>query len=993
MSDLARLANYPSTTTLIARSGIQFLDFGLDPARGAMRDWGFLDTRKATGVDDLVQLDFDTAKGVWETFEQGRRREIEPNLQVGARDALGPFLDRWVPVPYFHVRGTGYREGPANWTRVRVIDLESRFGPGFRDDNGNRYRVVLAFDTNLLPELDGQAYLAPAPKDVTSGAVFELAALQKDNHWFLKQAWMRQWIEDLFAELFPKASAEELQHEIKQTPEEPTGRYLAFLGLLKQSAGLPRVKLVGDAERPGRGAIDVDLVLDVGNSRTCGMLIESAGERAANLNDSHELALRDLSHPERVYTKPFESRIEFAHASFGKTDLSRRSGRSEAFIWPTMARVGPEAARLAARRRGTEGNTGMSSPKRYLWDTEPQKREWFFNGAFAPEGEGHSANTGPLAQLINHRGEPLHHLAADHPDNLPVFEPLYSRSSMMTMVLCEVLLQALTQMNAPAERGRRTHADSPRRLRRVVMTVPTGMPLAERQIFKRRAESARDLVWKVLGWRLDDNDAPPPEVFLEWDEATCTQAVYLYTEVARNWGGDARRFFAAARKPRVRPGTLDSLRIASIDVGGGTTDLIVNSYRVEGTGTSVTLTPSQEFREGFNKAGDDILLRVVQQHVLPPIEKAMRDSGVTAPDSLLAELLGGDRGGEDIEQRNLRRQFALQIAMPIGLALLQACEAYRPTDSVASDTPRSFESFFPVGQQPLLDVLEYLNGAARLRGASGFDLRQVVFPVDLAAIDETIQAEIQGVLTPLCEVVHAFDCDVLLLSGRPSRLPAIRTLVLKLLPLPADRVVAMHEYRAGTWYPFRDARLRIEDPKTTVAVGAMVCVLGQSQLSGFAFRADALRARSTARFIGKIEGTGRLLRDDVYYANVDLDDPSPLPPQPIEYRGPMIVGFRQLDLERWPTTRLYALEYAGKRIGDELSQRTPLQVVLARSRKAIQAIERGRGDAALHVESFEIERVTDVTGSDVRPNRLTLRLQTLAQVEGYWLDTGMLKTA
>jgi hypothetical protein len=993
MSDLARLANYPPTTTLIARSGIQFLDFGLDPARGAMRDWGFVDSKKGGGLDDLLQLDYDSVRGVYEIMEQGRRREVEPNLLVGPRDAMAPFLDRWVPVPYLHVRGGGYKEGPANWARVRVVDLEARYGVGFRDDGGLRYRCALAFDTNLLPELDGQVYLAPSPKDVTSGATFELAALQRDNHWYLRQTWLAQWIEDLFAELFPKASADELEHEIKQSPQEPVARYLAFLGLLRQSAGLPRVKMVGDAERPGRGAIDVDLVLDVGNSRTCGMLIESAGERAANLNDSYELALRDLSHPERVYTKPFESRIEFAHAGFGKADLSRRSGRSEAFVWPTMARIGPEAARLAARRRGTEGNTGMSSPKRYLWDVEPQKREWFFNDVFAREGEGQSANSGPLAQLINHRGEPLHNLPANHPDNLPVFEPLYSRSSMMTFVVCEILLQALTQMNAPAQRGRRSHADSPRRLRRVVMTVPTGMPLAERQIFKRRAETARDLVWMVLGWRLDDPDAPKPEVFLEWDEATCTQAVYLYTEVARNWGGDARRFFAAAHKPRLRPPATDTLRVASIDIGGGSSDLIINSYKVEGTGTSVTLTPRQEFREGFNKAGDDILLRIIQHHVLPPIERAMREAGVAAPDSLLAELLGGDRGGEDVEQRNLKRQFALQIAMPIGLALLQACETYDPLVGTASETPRSFDSFFPAGQQPLDDVVRYLHAGARRRGGVDFDLRKVVFPVDLAAIDETIQAEIQGVLTPLCEVVHALDCDVLLLSGRPSRLPAIRTLVLKLFPLPPDRVIAMHEYRVGTWYPFRDARLRIDDPKTTVAVGAMVCVLGQSQLPGFAFRADTLHAKSTARFIGKIEGTGRLLREDVYYANVDLDDPAPLPPKPIEFRGPMTIGFRQLDLERWPTTRLYALEYAGKRIGDELSLRTPLQVVLARSRQAIQALERGRQDAGLHVESFEIERITDATGSDQRPSRLTLRLQTLAYVEGYWLDTGMLRTA
>ena len=93
---------------------------------------------------------------------------------------------------------------------------------------------------------------------------------------------------------------------------------------------------------------------------------------------------------------------------------------------------------------------------------------------------------------------------ADSADHLPVFEPLYSRSSIMTFVLTEVLLQALTLMNSPQQRGRRAHAETPRRLRRIVLTLPTGMPLAERLIFRKRAEAARDLVWMMMGWKLDD---------------------------------------------------------------------------------------------------------------------------------------------------------------------------------------------------------------------------------------------------------------------------------------------------------------------------------------------------------------------------------------------------------------------------------------------------------------------------------------------------------
>ncbi|MBV8406715.1 MAG: virulence factor SrfB, partial [Alphaproteobacteria bacterium] len=217
MTDLARLPSYPSPTTLIARSGIQFLDFGFDPVRLRVREWGFHDAAGANGIDDLVQLDFDEVRGQYEVVESGRRRPAEPNLVVTAKDALAPFLDKWVPVPFLQVRPNNqFREGPADWARVRVVDLETRFGEGFRDEQGHRYRAVLAFDTGLIGEAEGRAYLAPSPKDVTSGALFALAPQQRANHWLLRQGWMSQWLEELFRELHPRATLEEIEADIKQ---------------------------------------------------------------------------------------------------------------------------------------------------------------------------------------------------------------------------------------------------------------------------------------------------------------------------------------------------------------------------------------------------------------------------------------------------------------------------------------------------------------------------------------------------------------------------------------------------------------------------------------------------------------------------------------------------------------------------------------------------------------------------------------------------------
>ena len=71
--------------------------------------------------------------------------------------------------------------------------------------------------------------------------------------------------------------------------------------------------------------------------------------------------------------------------------------------------------------------------------------------------------------------------------------------------------------------------------------------------------------------------------------------------------------------------------------------------------------------------------------------------------------------------------------------------------------------------------------------------------------------------------------------------------------LPPHRIVPLHQFRVGQWYPFRDFQATISDPKTTASVGAMICLLGEGQLQNFNFRSDALKFGSTAQYFGKLD--------------------------------------------------------------------------------------------------------------------------------------------
>jgi hypothetical protein len=992
---------HSKTLTIIPHSGIQFLDLRLNSKGDRFaRSWGCYDISKKGEKPKLG--DFALAR----RDDQPLHRDtasLPVKYSIGRREVFEMFENRWVPVPLFRRVSDGFFRGPTNWARLCLTALDAA------DEEGNDYHLVLALDTNLMEAVEGRPYLAPSPRDAETGLAFALANQYDPVMWFLGEEWIRLWIDELFREMLERRQSQragrrrldpvseaDVEEEVAATGRaEPLLRYAALLDLLDRGEILPEnFRMVDTVSNRRQRFVDCDLVLDVGNSRTCGLVVERE-DTHAGLSTAAKLELRDLSLPMHVYSDPFESRVEFARVSFGKSYLSHRSGRSDAFEWPTIARVGNEAARLAGLRVGNEGNTGMSSPKRYLWAVQPTKQPWRFNQHTSGDDFEPFAAQGPFAVHVNDLGEPLHLLADDNPDKLPAMEPHYSRSNLFSFALTEIFAHAITMMNAPAHRLQRPDSESPRRLRRIIMTMPSAMSLAERRILRERTEAARDLCYLVLKLaRIVEpksgeqagvvyDGTLKPEIVLVWDEASATQVVYLFTQVTRLFAGHVGSFFNVMRRadnPDNR-----SLRVATLDIGGGTTDLVIVNYRYEGSGANVTIFPEQLFREGFNIAGDDLVLHVIQEHVLGPIERAAEASGIASGSALSADLFGGNRSGQGVTWEVRRQQFAVQVAQPIAIRMLTRYENSDETGDRSMQTFK-FDDMFVEGRRPGPSVVAWVNDEVARRGAKGFDLRNVEFPVDFDGLERTVRSVFQPMLDALAEIAWSYRSDILLLAGRPSRLPAVHRCLSEALPMYLGRIIPLHHFWAGTWYPFRDFQGRIDDPKTTAAVGAMICALSEGGIEGFNFRSDRIRnPKSTARYIGKLDGSGRIPAEDTYYADLDLDDPDKeLSDAAFEFRGVMALGFRQFPNPWWPATRLYTLDFTSEDQRRQQYALTPISVKIKRRRQ--------RHDDKLS-EDLEIAeaRTSPETGEKQVKGALVLRLQTLRDGEGYWLDTGILR--
>ena len=468
----------PALVSLVPQSGIQFLDIAFSAERLPRTTMSFWEEPLPPGADPnrgLVSLRVLQADETGELLDpvSGTSPPPEDVYQVGRNQALDPFVRRWVPLPYFRVSAiaAGGREvhekGPTNWARARIVDLPAP------DRDGNTHVLTLAFDTGLRAREEGKPYTAISPADSERAAEFALVADRESNGWFLNEPWMAQWLEELFRE-FRQAQRPGRALRPEDFPHgcEHWARYIAFLALVGEARLLPRVKLV-DVVSPARPyePISVDLVLDIGNSRTCGILIEDDRSARMNLNNSYVLKQRDLSAPERVYAEPFDSRVEFARASFGRDALSRRSGRANAFQWLSPVRVGPEAARLSAAARGNEGATGLSSPKRYLWDSRAISQVWRFNGTSSDGMTTEPPVSGAFMAFVTEEGEVLR---ASRRAAQPAMRARFSRSSLASFMLAELLMQALSQINSVETRYARSFPDVPRRLRRVLSAAQLG---------------------------------------------------------------------------------------------------------------------------------------------------------------------------------------------------------------------------------------------------------------------------------------------------------------------------------------------------------------------------------------------------------------------------------------------------------------------------------------------------------------------------------------
>lgn len=907
------------------------------------------------------------------------------------------FENTWFPMPFFSINNNKSEFGPTNWCRFKLIPVETI-------GQIKKYNLLLAFDTQSVFEKEDFE-----EEDLYETPVFTSKYEKSKNYAlcnnefklvdYCSDAFNCDWVDKYILKKF---------HDLDSINDykgaKPKLNYLAqyvfLVRYIQQLNVLPGITLHSN-ENVIFG--NVDLVVDIGNSRTCAVLFDDG-----DFTKSSPLELQDFTNPvsDRKLNKhidSFDMRLAFREADFGgKFGIEN----SKQFIYPSLIRLGKEANRLIHKSTnmniGAEKKSTFSSPKRFLWDTKPQKQDWEF-----VQLDGETAK--PV--YIKGISEQLNSDGTLNSEGSGGILQQYSRKALMTFAFLEILAQAKMQINSFEQRSHWGEETKPRQIRRIIITCPTAMSRSEQIALRKCAEDSSIVLERFYknnnSNTIDENEVCAniqvipstkklslKEERTEWiyDEATCAQFVFLYAEIRERYLKNVTDYFDFYGKVR---SDLDgynkkSLTIGSVDIGAGTTDVMIATYKYDNAINS-TLTPIPRFWESFYIAGDDLLKRLVQQLVIEgkysPIEKKLRSLDKN-PTKYLQPFLGTDTG-VSARNRQLRSDFNLQISVPIVCYFLDLLSE----DKVESKILTYGDIFG--NNTPTQSVLNHF------KEHFGFDFESLNWEFEKKRISCIIEQTFDMLIGKISALLSYHACDIVLLSGRPTSLKPLTDLFLKHYAISPNRLKTMNNYRVGRWYPedkrtpFIDGNGNFLNSKSIITTGAMIGhIASNGGLNGFTLNLKELinKLIPTTNYFGKLneqlDYIETIISPENNQVNVEIST------------LPFRIGVRQLDIPAYPSRPFYTLDFNDYNLEDRVRGRLENEDDLNAIQTGINiektnikqnmplkiSIER---DLHEDIEQLKIVEIVDKNGNQISKNFISLQVQSMSEIENYWLDSGI----
>ncbi|MBF8296990.1 MAG: hypothetical protein HW389_3535 [Bacteroidetes bacterium] len=661
--------------------------------------------------------------------------------------------------------------------------------------------------------------------------------------------------------------------------------------------------------RPIADPIDVDLIVDFGNTRTVALALEH--------NQAADESLSAICQPIRFLNRweeysPFrlendpsaiiDSWFVLQEPLFANLEPNSRENNSESlllvkdltwgdvseglfrltqvrrpvsvtlrvpqmFVEMSPALFGRGAAAILTGldlRRG--GNFFMSSPKRYLWDTDPVGNlgqtgttEWTMNlNRWHPLFKDVEADRSALPKLagvvlrfIDESGRDW--TLGDDGNGTPPNEendparrpfpdpdaPRYPRSEGITWNALTILEAAYRQITSPHWRELLGQRDVPRRLRDVLVTFPPGWTRREVDLYRSKWQKAVD-IFALTHFEdrnlvtLKTGPGHRPMLRMDLDEAVASQLPFVYGEI-RRMNNQGENWLALVGRGR---GANARARILNIDIGGGTTDFAIVEYHDRLAGPGVNLSAELLFRDSSTVAGDFLVKRIIEAVLLPAIGDRIK--GNSEMRRRFEQLLRCEKRND----RGLWNRITLLVFIPIVRWWLGNLVVDRYNNPTTNNVYQPSEMFGSEGSTVRAGIIGEDTDPKAENFKQSFNylcesngLLSFMLPYDeplhysVPRLRQCVVEVFDFLFQSLAKLVEAFDCDLVLVNGKPSELPPIRQLLEMHVPLLPHRMIFMKGTDVGRWYPLSTDGV-IADAKTVTAAGAALYLAIHNGLMG-----------------------------------------------------------------------------------------------------------------------------------------------------------------
>jgi hypothetical protein len=517
------------------------------------------------------------------------------------------------------------------------------------------------------------------------------------------------------------------------------------------------------------------LVLDLGNSRTAGLIID-------DFDGDHALSTRRDMHMVPLVLQSYQS---------GETEPSG-TGTALSGVVPSLLvaenqggltisclRVGDTAeqmekqARTLWKKKGRLPRFSFASPKLAFWDDSPIEEL----GVLKRDGDRNAAQiTDTLPEEHRRR--------------------LAKESDLIGEMVLELLEQAETQINRWAESTTEQKVwPGPRRITKVALSYPTGWTVAERNRYIRTIQNKIDEEWvRKLGMRQVD-------VVGSIDEATAVVLAFATNSIDKN----PLDFRIGIRELTGHEGDKEEMpqvAVGVIDIGGGTTDMALVQLGIPCADGAPSFHGTVEKEGGTYVAGNEFLKAVAERIAWPSCNHAVDMEASDKRQTLVGKLLENTA----TRQRCCRECF-------YGMALGAAMGDQQRLASAAADFCFKFKDDLALAEQIQKKIEKDI--VEECRSAPKKELLETI-------AKETFE---NGIIRPFLKAVEGkLENGWIVMSGKPFEIPAVRHLfenAFQPLKKSGTRLLFMGDFELSGYWKDRYCGTDFDVKLMTVIGGAI----------------------------------------------------------------------------------------------------------------------------------------------------------------------------